>query len=71
MDSRTEQIIQDQIQQLSKKKTSIIIAHRLSTIQDADQIIMLQHGDIKEQGTHDSLMEQDGHYAKMFRMQSR
>ena len=71
VDSRTEQIIQDQIQQLSKKKTSIIIAHRLSTIQDADQIIMLQHGDIKEQGTHDSLMEQDGHYAKMFRMQSK
>ena len=71
VDSRTEQIIQDQIQKLSKKKTSIIIAHRLSTIQDADQIIMLQHGDIKEQGTHESLMDQDGHYAKMFRMQSR
>ena len=71
VDSRTEQIIQDQIQQLSKRKTSIIIAHRLSTIQNADQIIMLQHGDIKEQGTHDSLMKQDGHYAKMFRMQSR
>ena len=71
VDSRTEQIIQEQIQQLSKRKTSIIIAHRLSTIQNADQIIMLQHGDIKEQGTHDSLMELDGHYAKMFRMQSR
>ena len=71
VDSRTEQIIQDQIKELSSKKTSIIIAHRLSTIQDADQIIMLQHGDIKEQGTHQSLMDQDGHYAKMFRMQSR
>lgn len=71
VDSRTEQIIQEQIQQLSKRKTSIIIAHRLSTIQNADQIIMLQYGDIKEQGTHDSLMELDGHYAKMFRMQSR
>jgi ATP-binding cassette subfamily B protein len=71
VDSRTEQIIQEQIRQLSQKKTSIIIAHRLSTIQNADQIIMLQHGDIKEQGTHETLMELDGNYAKMFRMQSR
>ena len=56
---------------LMKDKTTFVIAHRLSTIQNADQIIMLQHGDIKEQGTHDSLMELDGHYAKIFRMQSR
>ena len=71
VDSRTEQIIQDQIQRLSKTRTCIIIAHRLSTIQHADQIILLQDGSIKEHGNHDKLMKEDGMYAKMFRMQSR
>lgn len=71
VDSRTEQIIQDQIQRLSKTRTCIIIAHRLSTIQHADQIILLQDGSIKEHGNHDELMKEDGMYAKMFRMQSR
>ena len=71
VDSRTEQIIQDQIQLLSKTRTCIIIAHRLSTIQHADQIILLQDGSIKEHGNHDKLMKEEGMYAKMFRMQSR
>ena len=71
VDSKTEQIIQDQIQRLSKTRTCIIIAHRLSTIQQADQIILLQDGSIKEHGNHDKLMKEDGMYAKMFRMQSR
>ena len=71
VDSRTEQIIQDQIQRLSKTRTCIIIAHRLSTIQHANQIILLQDGSIKEHGNHDKLMKEDGMYAKMFRMQSR
>ena len=71
VDSRTEQIIQHQIQLLSKTRTCIIIAHRLSTIQHADQIILLQDGSIKEHGNHDKLMKEEGMYAKMFRMQSR
>ena len=71
VDSRTEQIIQDQIQLLSNTRTCIIIAHRLSTIQHADQIILLQDGSIKEHGNHEKLMKEDGMYAKMFRMQSR
>ena len=55
---------------LLKGRTSVVIAHRLSTIHNADQIIVVDHGRIAEQGTHTSLMERNGIYAKLIEMQS-
>lgn len=48
------------------QSTSILIAHRLSTVQSADRIIVLKHGEIIEQGNHDLLMRQNGHYAELY-----
>src|SRR5699024_313872 len=58
IDTITEIAIQSALQRLMKGRTSFVIAHRLNTIQHADQIIMLQHGKIIEQGTHQELMQQ-------------
>lgn len=69
VDSETEQMIQHAMKVVSKKRTTFIIAHRLSTIQHADQIIILEKGDIIERGTHQKLMKINGVYAEMFNMQ--
>lgn len=69
VDTETEELIQEAISKLMKGRTSIVIAHRLSTIQSADQIIVLDHGEIKERGTHRELLEHDGFYAQLHRMQ--
>ena len=53
-----------------KGKTVLIIAHRLSTIVDADEILVLEEGEIKERGTHQSLMEADGIYSRMVQLQA-
>jgi len=71
VDTETEEMIQDAIEKLMKGRTSIVIAHRLSTIQNADEIIVLDKGEIKETGTHDELLEEDGFYAQLHRMQYR
>jgi ATP-binding cassette subfamily B protein len=71
VDTETEEMIQDAIEKLMKGRTSIVIAHRLSTIQNADEIIVLDKGEIKETGTHDELLEEDGFYARLHRMQYR
>ena len=62
--------MQDALNNLLKGRTSVVIAHRLSTIHNADQIIVVDHGRIAEQGTHTSLMERNGIYAKLIEMQS-
>ena len=69
VDSETEELIQHAIETLMKGRTSIVIAHRLSTIQAADKIIVLDKGEIKEQGTHEELLEMNGFYANLYRMQ--
>lgn len=69
VDTETEELIQNAIEKLMKGRTSIVIAHRLSTIQKADKIIVLDKGEIKEQGTHTELLEKDGWYAQLHKMQ--
>ena len=68
IDSYTEVLIQRALQQLLKGRTAIVIAHRLSTIRGADKIIVLNLGEIMEEGTHDELVENDGLYAHLYRM---
>ena len=55
---------------MMRNRTSIVIAHRLSTIQNADQIVVMQKGQIAEQGTHQELMDKNGVYKKLVEMQS-
>jgi ATP-binding cassette subfamily B protein len=69
VDTRTEVRIQKAMNNLMKNRTSFIIAHRLSTIRDADLILVMQHGDIVEQGTHDELLEKGEVYASLYNSQ--
>lgn len=69
VDTRTELIVQDAMNHLMKNRTSFVIAHRLSTIKNADLIIVMQDGDIVEQGTHKTLLEKNGFYAKLYNSQ--
>ncbi|MCH7414792.1 ABC transporter ATP-binding protein/permease [Belliella sp. R4-6] len=69
VDTETELLIQKAIDKMMTGRTSIVIAHRLSTIQRADKIIVLHQGEIKEVGTHESLLELEGYYANLHKMQ--
>ncbi|WHI59644.1 ABC transporter ATP-binding protein [Mammaliicoccus lentus] len=70
IDSETEAQIQKSLAKMRKGRTTLAIAHRLSTIQDADQILVLNKGEIVERGTHDELIKQDGIYHKMYLLQN-
>jgi ABC-type multidrug transport system fused ATPase/permease subunit len=70
VDTATEKLIQQALERLMAHRTSFVIAHRLSTIRHADQILVLRHGEIVERGTHEELIEQDGLYAKLSRIQN-
>ena len=70
VDTATERLIQEALERLMKNRTSFVIAHRLSTIRKADQIIVLKEGAIVEQGTHEELVETEGLYAKLARIQN-
>jgi len=69
LDSRTEQHIQQALQELATNHTTLVIAHRLSTIVDADEILVMESGEIVERGTHNNLLQQSGLYARMWALQ--
>ena len=69
LDTESERLVQDAINNMMQNRTSIVIAHRLSTIRHADEIIVLQKGKIVERGNHDELLEQNGFYRKLVEMQ--
>jgi ABC-type multidrug transport system fused ATPase/permease subunit len=70
VDTATERLIQEALERLMAGRTSFVIAHRLSTIRQADQILVLRHGEIIERGTHEELLQRDGLYAKLARIQN-
>lgn len=69
VDTETEELIQHAINKLMQGRTSIVIAHRLSTIQNADKIIVLDHGEIKEMGSHQQLLKLNGFYRRLYDLQ--
>jgi ATP-binding cassette, subfamily B, heavy metal transporter len=71
LDSKTERAFQEELLGLAKNRTTLIIAHRLSTIVHADQILVMEHGQIVERGTHTQLLDAGGRYAEMWQMQER
>ncbi len=71
LDSQSEKNILGALARISQNKTTLVIAHRLSTVIDADRILVLEHGRVREQGDHDSLLAGDGLYAQLWRMQQK
>src|SRR5256714_2542524 len=69
IDTETEQLIQQAIERVLRDRTSLLVAHRLSTIQRADRIIVLHHGELREQGTHQELLAQRGLYWRLYKLQ--
>ena len=69
VDTNTERHVQHAIRELMKGKTSFVIAHRLSTVQNADSILVIDHGEIVEQGTHEELMILKGFYYSLYASQ--
>jgi len=69
LDSKTEKSIQAELADISRDRTTLVIAHRLSTIVDADLILVLDHGEVIERGNFFELMQKDGKFAEMWRLQ--
>jgi subfamily B ATP-binding cassette protein MsbA len=69
LDTESEMLVQEAINRLMKGRTTLVIAHRLSTVTSADNILVLDKGRIVQQGTHQSLLEQGGLYARLYQMQ--
>ncbi|MFQ5769565.1 MAG: ATP-binding cassette domain-containing protein, partial [bacterium] len=69
VDTETELLIQDALQRLMQNRTSLVVAHRLSTVQNADRIIVLHKGKIREVGTHQELLAKEGIYYKLYQLQ--
>ena len=69
VDTETELLIEDALRRLMENRTSVVIAHRLSTIQNADKIIVMHRGEIRETGTHNALLQQEGIYYRLYQLQ--
>lgn len=69
LDLESEHLIQESLEELAKNRTTFIVAHRLSTITHADKIVLIEHGEIVEIGTHSELMSKKGHYYDLFQVQ--
>ena len=67
LDNKSEKLVQGALKKLEKGRTTLVIAHRLTTVKQADKIIVLENGEVVEQGTHDSLMDANSSYAKMYK----
>ena len=71
LDAEAEQAVFERFRQLTKGKTSILISHRFPTVRMADRIIVIEQGHILEEGTHDSLIKDNGRYAQLFALQAK
>jgi ABC-type multidrug transport system fused ATPase/permease subunit len=69
VDSKVEAEIEEALEEVLEGRTSLVIAHRLSTIRSADRILVLHHGEIRESGTHAELLEKEGLYSRLHRLQ--
>ena len=71
LDTESELFIQESLSELMKGRTTLVIAHRLSTIRQADQILVIEAGEIAEKGTHEELIKQSGRYYQLYTYQAR
>jgi ATP-binding cassette subfamily B multidrug efflux pump len=69
IDTETEALIQDALEKVMRDRTCLLIAHRLSTIRNADRIIVLHHGEVREVGSHAELMDRQGIYYRLYQLQ--
>ncbi|HET7746174.1 MAG TPA: hypothetical protein VFM29_02670, partial [Vicinamibacteria bacterium] len=71
LDANSEQLVQQALSNLMRGRTTLVIAHRLATVRNADRIIVLDQGEVKETGTHDELMKKSGLYRRLHDLQFR